>query len=64
MNASAIFAANIKITQDWWDEYGADSIRRTWSQVTSPQQGIIVFRDDNDQVETYRLNDIGMLQRL
>jgi len=38
-------------------------MRKTWAQVTSPQQGIIVFRDDNGQVETYRLNEIGMLQR-
>lgn len=44
--------------------YGAGSMRRTWAQVTSPRTGIVVFRDDNGQVETYRLNNIGRLQGL
>ncbi|WP_445174112.1 hypothetical protein [Microcoleus sp.] len=44
--------------------YGPGSMRKTWAQITSPRTGIVVFKDDNGQVETYRLNNIGMLEPL
>ena len=43
--------------------YGAGSMLRTWAEITSPEPGIIVFRNDNGQIDSYRLNSIGRLQR-
>lgn len=39
-------------------------VRKTWAQITSSQEGVVTFKDDNGQVENYRLNQLGLLERI
>lgn len=39
-------------------------VRKTWAQITSPQEGVITFRDDSGQEENYRLTNSGTLVRI
>lgn len=41
-----------------------NKVRKTWAQITSSQEGVVTFRDDNGQVENYRLNHLGLLVRI
>jgi hypothetical protein len=44
--------------------HAQNRVRMTWAEITSPQAGVITFRDDNGQTENYRITNSGMLERI